>query len=290
MNENKSPEDNRIVKILSFILVLSLAGNAIFYINRTKTFPGKKELLNQNISLENQLNKTRNELNSFKGVSINIDEIITDAEKKIADKEKQIEVLRRDKNFKDKKNQILIHELDSLSEKYLDVIDSLLVERNKSRIINLKLESLEDIIANLNTKLGKASIITGDNIKVTPTKTANNGTSKITAIARKTDKIEVCIDLLANGLAKRGLTDVFFVVTSPEAKVIKGSNTNDLFFDHPDYKKQSECSSIESINYKNEKVNICTSIVIPETLKPGLYIVEAFTKDCKIGTTTFSLK
>lgn len=157
MANDQNNGKNFMIKILSFIVIISVSLNIILFFKRTEVFPTKKELITQNEILNKNLSKYRSEINKYKGINTKIDQVISDANLKIEAKERELLALKRSKKAKEKENQILTFQLDSLQEQYLYVIDSLLVEREKTRVINNRIESLEDIIRDLNKKLGLAS-------------------------------------------------------------------------------------------------------------------------------------
>ena len=288
-NKNKTGE-SFLVKVLSLIIILSVSGNIILLSKRTNTFPAKKELMVANEKLVKQVNKYKMEINKFKGISSQIDIAVRDANAVIESKEKQISQLKREKRFKETENQYLSAQLDSINEKYIGIIDSLLVEREKTKIINNKIEGLEDIIQQLNLKIGVASLIAGDNLKITPWKKNNAGKRTETALAKKTSEIDICFDILENKISKSGLKKIYFVVTSPNAEIlIAESNPSQIFY-HPEFKKDARYSALQTIDYKNQKIQVCATIKPEITPLTGLYVVEIFSEENKLGTKTFSLK
>lgn len=288
-NREKNSE-SKLVKILIFFLTISLIANVYLFIKRTEVFPSKKELMLENKNLDDQLILYKNELYKFKGINTDIDRVINDAQVKIEAKENLIAGLMREKKWEAKKNQKLLFEIDSLKEQYLNVIDSLLVEREGRNVINSKIGTLEELMAGLNKKIGIASQLLGDNIKVSPLKTSLAGKMKSTAFAKKTDEIKICIDILENRIAKPGIKNIYFVITTPDAKILVDGAGEAPKFQHPDFKKPAECSKIEPIDYTNQKINLCTTIKPGKIENTGLYVLEVFSDETKLGMTTFSLK
>jgi hypothetical protein len=180
--------------------------------------------------------------------------------------------------------------IDSIKEQYLEMIDSLLVERERAKIINNRIETLEDVIQELNNKLGLAGTLVGDNIKVSPIKKSGSGKIQATALAKKVNEIEICLDVLENRIIKAGLKNIYFVVTSPNAEVIVDVGGESLLFNHPDYKVESRYSKLEGLKYENKKINVCSNIIISKPLSTGLYVVEVFSAERKLGLTTFTLR
>ena len=65
----------------------------------------------------------------------------------------------------------------------------------------------------LNKKVGLASFLIGDNLKVNPVKKIVKDKKQYTALAKKVQEFEVCIDVLENKIAKQGVRNVYFVLT-----------------------------------------------------------------------------
>ncbi len=290
MSNNANKPDSAIVKLLTALLALSLGLNGILILKRYDFFPARKVLVEQNKKLDEQIIHYRNEINKYQGISKKIDEVIHDANKKIEAKEKQILALYKDKKMKQRENNRLVEQVDSLQEEYMNVIDSLLVIREHNTLNNNKIQSLEQVISNLNQKLGVAERLVGDNFVVSPLKVNNSGKIQQTAIAKKVQEIDVCFDIVENRISQPGLKTFYVVITSPEAKTLVDIREEEPTFNNPEFKTEAVYTKMEKVNYTNEKVNICANIKLENEIQSGLYVAEIFTEDSKLGITTFSLK
>lgn len=104
-------------------------------------------------------------------------------------------------------------------------------------------------------------------------------------------EINICIDILENRISKPGKKTVYFVITSPNASVILDSRVGaGIKFYNPEFKTNAICSKAEEIDYSNLKTAVCTSVYPEQPLVSGLYVVEVFNDENKIGMTTFSLR
>ena len=192
--------------------------------------------------------------------------------------------------MKEKEIQGLLLQLDSLQIQHLGMIDSLLVEREQRKVINQKIEGLEAVINDLNTKLGIAGMLLGDNLVVTPLKQNKKGKRQPTAMVQRAYEFELCFDILENRLSKPGLKQIYFVITSPNAEVLVDQGAGNPDFFHPEYKSQAHCSKIEEINFQNMKIHLCSTIRPEQVSSTGLYIVEIFSDNHKLGMTSFTLR
>jgi hypothetical protein len=279
-----------LLRTLSIIVVISVALNIILFLKRTETFPGKKKVIAENVELNNKLRKATNEINQFKGISDKIDQVVQNAERQIREKEIEITRLQRGRRLQVKENERLSSEIDSLSELYLASIDSLLVERERTKVLNASLENMNDVIQGLRNQMGVARELISDNLKVEGIKVNNQGKKQSTALAKKTDQLSVCFDLLPNKVATAGKKELYIVITSPDGDIIKDTGLKQEVFWHPEYKKEALLSKSEIIDYQNQKLGFCSTVRFDGTLKPGLYVVELFSKENKLGMSTFSLR
>lgn len=271
------------------VLAISLSLNVLLFIKRTEIFPSKRILLHEKLTLDSLTNQYRDELYKYRGISERIDNIIADGAEQIHKKEIQIQSLyQRNKNLKES-NDTLLFQLDSLKNSYLTTIDSLIVERKEKNLINDKFKNMEETIADLNKKVGLGSLLIGNNLEVQPLKYKSNGKTQVTAISAKTVDLKVCVTVLENKISKRGIRNIYFVLTSPEAKVITHKGASQYFV-HPEYNTGASFSKRETINYTGKSAELCSVITPQGSLVPGLYIVEVFCDENKLATSTFTLK
>ncbi|PLX11881.1 MAG: hypothetical protein C0597_14385 [Marinilabiliales bacterium] len=144
-------------------------------------------------------------------------------------------------------------------------------------------------IEDLTTKLGYASRLNVEGLTVTPLKKSFANKEMQTALSKRTQKIKICFDVMDNKVADPGMKDIYIRILTPEAEVLTETETP-LTFNHPELKQSVVYTMVETINFKNQKINTCVKWQATEQYKPGLYIVEIFSKDNKLGMTTFTLK
>lgn len=273
---------------LSIVLIASLAINLFLIRENNAKIVDQQKLLNKNEQIAQNLKTAKSEIKRFKGISVKLDEVVKDATKKLEEKEQRIRVLLGEKKLKESENLRLINEIDSIKEKYLDVIDSLLIVREKNKSLNNTINLMSDQIDDLSTKLGYATRLDLENLTVKPLRSFANIEMQ-TGIAKRTLKVKICFDVMANKATDPGMKDFYIRILTPEAEVLTDAEAP-LTFMHPELEQKVVYSMAETINYKNQKTNICVEWQGTEQYKPGLYIVEIFTKDNKLGTTTFSLR
>lgn len=184
----ENQQDNRWITILSTILAISVAFNIILYYKGSDLFPKREELLLENTKLSKQVQNYKSVIKKYSGISTNIDKVVADATLKLEEKEREIQSLKRELRINERENAILLSQIDSLQDKYLNVIDSLLVEREATKVINRKLEFLTEEIDSLNSRIKLAGTLIGDNLSVTPLKTNRSGKTQPSAMIKRCQK------------------------------------------------------------------------------------------------------
>ncbi len=286
MDTKVRDKSNRVITVLSIIALILIMLIIVQYFSKKKT----DKLILQNEQLEKEFREARLEINKYKDISEKLDSVIKDANIKIAEKESLIARLFTEKTAFQNENDRLKAEIRDLREDYLEAIDSLLVERGINTSLNVTIEELEDEILSLSKKVGIAELFVIENINAVILKKSPYGHPQKTAMAKKASQIKVCFDIQENLIIQRGLYDIYLRIITPDGKILAEQNENVKTFIHPVFKVKTEYTMPDVINYNNTKTNKCISLRPAYSLKPGLYLVEIFTENQKIGTTTFTLK
>ena len=184
------------------------------------------------------------------------------------------------------KNKVLLSAIDSLNYANQRLEDE---KRMAINSIEKKDETIAELVetnASLNETIDKASLLTAARIDAQAYKKIL-GKKRYTARARKANAIDVCITLSENPLTEKGEKEIYVQIVNPRNNVVadKGSisfGSNSLIY-----------SNKEIVDYNNEAVEICTSIVATkqdEAFMRGYYFINVFHKSRKIGSTTIELK
>lgn len=278
------------IRLLIVALVLLFAFNVYQLIQIRKINTSELDLQRKNEKLDQTIEKAKLEINMYKGISLNLDKLITEAEGKIKEQERKIAGLSAD-NYKIKlENNELTAEIDKIKEEYLELIDSLLVSEELNSILVGTISNLHTKILELDEKVYKAALLTADNMVATPLKEKSNGYTAPTAMAKKIDEIKVCFNLLENKIANAGDYKIYMRVLSPDDKLLLNNEDKAEQIRHPETGKNEKISVTHNIAYANTKEYYCLRWHIPHELIPGVYLVELFTRENMLGTTTFTLR
>jgi len=280
---------NKLTIVLAIIFFISLIFNIYLLIDKFG-FSGNSAELNKNIEfLDRELKDAKDEINKYKGLSEGLDTIINHANLSIKLKENKIKDIQALNELKADENQKFLNEISIMKEKYLNTIDSLLVERRINLKLNNTVLSLETKISGLNKKLGAAEQLPIKSLEVTPQKN-NTLSMNQTALAKKASEVQICYNIQPNKATPVGKKVIFIRIFDPFGHFLNDRNVVKGEFLHPDYKINVPYTLTDTIEYKNEAINICTKWKNPENYIPGIYLVELYTDKETIGTTTFTLR
>jgi len=272
------------------IILLAIALVAIIYLmqNVNKTNRNNHLIKQRNELIIQKFEVAKNELKKYKGQSEKLNEVIEEATQKIKEKEDKIRLLLTNKELLDSENERLTNELDSIKEKYLDSIDSLLVSNQLNNSLNNTLNLMSDQIDELSSKLKYFQRLDVENLIVKPLRINFMNNEAQTALAKRTVKIKICFDVMDSKVTESGMKNFYIRILTPNAEVLSDSD-EPLTFEHPELKQEVVFTMEEVVNYKNQKMNVCVKWEGTERYQPGLYIVELFTKENKLATSTFTL-
>ena len=252
-------------------------------------------LVIERVNVEKELNETRGELNNYKGMNAQLDSLLADANAKVDAQDKRIKsLIKKEKNASELNSKLKVElgELRAMREEYLGKIDSLLVANQMLKAETEQLStSVKSLTKNLESTVSTASVLAAEYFKITSYKKKGEGKYTTTALAKRTNKVEVCFDILDNKTAKAGEKNVYLRILTPDGKVMGDKGTGSASFKKGGSGEAVMYSSTSTINYSNAKQNVCLSYEEAERIYPkGNYNVEIYVDGNMSGTTTFTLK
>ena len=284
---------------LILLLVLSVLINIFQWWNHSKTitvYEGKVDtLIIERVNVDKELDATRAELSNYKGMNSQLDSMLAQATTRLDEQDRRIkEIVKKEKNASTLNARLKdeLQQLRSLREEYLTKIDSLLVSNQELKAEKAQLTtSVQSLTKNLESTVNTASVLAAEYMKVTPYKKKSNDKYSETALARRTNKVEVCFDFLENKIAKAGDKNVYLRILTPEGKVMGERATGSGTFKKNGSEEEVMYSSMQSVAYNNAKQNVCVAYEEAERIYPkGTYTAEIYTDGNMSGATTFTLK
>jgi chromosome segregation ATPase len=249
----------------------------------------------ERVNVEKELTDTKNELEKYRGISSNLDSLLDEANAKIDAQAKKIKTLNaQEKNLTElnAKMKEQLADLQALRDDYLNRIDSLLTVSKQLKAEKEELASnLKTVSKNLETTVGTASLLKAEYFKTDSYKRKNSGKFVETNIAKRTNKLQVCFDILDNKIAKAGERTVYLKIAEPGGKVMgnraEGSNSIKLTTG-----EEVLYTASATVEYTNTKQNVCLNYEEQndKMFPSGTYILEAYIDGNLAGSSSYVLK
>lgn len=285
---------------LLVLLLLSLIGNVFQYKNNKQDVATRDSKIDTLVTvqseLENELVATNKELESYRGISQNLDSLLNDANSKIAAQEAKINKLIGSEKNQSKLNSKLkkeLAELRKLKDQYLEKIDQLITENAQLKKENEEkaaaITQLNEEKSGLQNKVHTASQLTAEYIKVGSFKKKGNGKFVETSLAKRTNKIEVSLTVMDNKVAEPGDKMVYVVIKEPTGKVLAGASM--AKFTSTDSKEEIAATASYKINYSGQKQDVKVNYENEERiLEPGNYNIDVYIDGTLVNTSTYILR
>ena len=276
--------------IITFVLALCLGALIFLYLNqKTEMIEMEKVLTEEKDSLANELSNLMFQYDTLKTNNESLNAKLETEQNKIrslltiqASNAQKIRLYKKELATLKRVMKSYIVQIDSLNTKNIQLTAENIEVRKKlqkTRETNIELTQIKD---ELSSKVEIASIILAKNILPTPLNARGREKYKIERI----DKIRVCFTLRENPIVEAGKKDVYMRIARPDELILADSPDN--LFEFED--EQIVYSSIRTVDYLNQDVDMCIYWNNNGDLIPGNYTVYLYLEGNHIGSTTFLLK
>jgi vacuolar-type H+-ATPase subunit I/STV1 len=294
--ENTKKQNSGFKTVAISLLLLSLAGNIIFF---TKHFTLKNErnsallkmdsLLSVKLLVDKELDLAKNEIETYKGSNAALDKTINELGSKLDESKSHVEKLLRENasvsalRNKLKESQKLRDECEKVVNDYIKDNEKLTAQNNS---LNKSLNALSQQVEELKTKMDRAKGLKSYDIAVINYKVTKRS-NKPTIRARKVNRISATFNIGENPIAEPGFKEVFMVVYDSK-NVALGTQNNK--FNNSTTGKEQTYSTSKPLDYKNEEIAMTINFDTELKLAKGKYRIEIYIDGSYSGKKEFSLK
>ena len=301
MSESK-PSNNSTKYLI--VLIFALLG-CVFLIYQYYTLSNEnKSLKNQFIDKQQELelldvrfDKAKDSLMMYKGINAELDSII---ELKVEELNSMKKVLNG-KNFSIKELRRKLKQVEKIQTETMARLDSIIVvnqlltDENITLHSNLKIErekanSLKMSNEYLSDKVKKAEILIANNVLCKSQRKKSNGKAVETTKAKKVNRIQVCMDIMKNNVAKAGKKDVYLIINGPDKKTLTIKNMGSIKIRSITGEKELVYTTKKTFIYNNEKTQLCINWEQDKAYRAGKYTCSIFNDGENIGNCSFTLK
>ena len=175
-----------------------------------------------------------------------------------------------------------IKQIDSLNTLNTNLRKETAQARREARASREKYEDLKSTTEEYAKQVEKGSVIKGRGLTMVGVTEAGKETNRSSRVA----KLKACMNLVENSIAKRGPKTVYIRVKGPDG-ILMTSDQQQIFTVDGE---QMIYSASREVDYQGNEVEVCIYFSGGEKFKKGVYTVDAYTSDGKIGSSDVLLK
>lgn len=175
-----------------------------------------------------------------------------------------------------------IKQIDSLNTLNNELREAAAVAKQEAKKSRKQYENLKSTTEELGKQVEMGSIVKGRGM----TAIGINASGKETDRSSRVAKLKACVYLVENSIAKKGPRNVYLRVKGPDG-ILMTQNPMQMF------KVAGEemiYSASREVDYQGDEVEICIYFDYGQQFVKGVYNIEAYTTDGKLGTADLLLK
>jgi hypothetical protein len=281
--------------VITIVLAVALIASGIYIYKITKQSAEELAIANEEKQeVISNLEQLKTDYGELKISNDTINAQLNSERKKIDALMERIKKTEATNRAKMRQYEKEISNLKSLLTGYVHQIDSLNVLNRALREENTKVKSeinqskrqVEEL-AQERTAL-KSMVEKGGELKTRDiTAIALTSRDKVASRARQAAQLKICLTLIENSLAKRGIRNVYVRIKSPDGSLMTQSVTN--LFDPVGGGSQLIYSAKREVDYNGEELEVCVFYKDVEFMA-GVFDIEVFLDGAFIGSAQLTLK
>lgn len=175
-----------------------------------------------------------------------------------------------------------ILQIDSLNTLNTNLRNDAIAARKDAQESRRQYEDLRTTTDELSKKASAGAVVKARGFNMV----AINGSNAETNRSSRAVKLKTCLSLIENSIAERGFRTIYIRVKGPDGILLADSDKN-LFVCEGE---QMIYSASREVDYQGEEVEICIYFANPQGFTKGVYKVDVYTSETKLGSTDLLLK
>jgi len=280
----------KIVIALSIVAGLLLVGLVFLYLNRSNII---KDLNVEKSDLTNELVSLQNDYASLTTTNETINAELTVEKEKVEQLIERIQNTEATNRTKIRQYEKELGTLRSIMKSYIVQIDSLNTlnvalrkdaasARQEAEDSKKQYNELVNTTEEYAQKVSQGAVIKGRAISIV----AINSSNKATDRSSRVEKLKTCLSLIENSIAEKGPKVVYIRVKGPDGILIAGDQQ--LIFEVDG--EEMIYSASREVDYQGDEVEICIYFANPQGFVKGVYTVDVYTTEAKIGSADILLR
>ena len=175
-----------------------------------------------------------------------------------------------------------IVQIDSLNTLNISLRNEATQARSEAKESRAKFEELQTTTDQYAKQVQIGSVVKGRGVVIT----AINSSNKDTDRSSRTAKLRTCLSLVENTIAAKGPRRVFIRITGPDGILLTSGYEQIFTFNG----EQMIYSASREVDYQGEEIEICIFYQGNPPYLKGLYSVDVYTEEAKLGSAELSLR
>jgi hypothetical protein len=175
-----------------------------------------------------------------------------------------------------------IKQLDSLNTLNIQLREDATVARTEARDSRTKLTELQTTTDEYAKQVQIGSVLKGRGVMLT----AINSSNKDTDRSSRVSKFRTCLSLVENSIAAKGPRRIFIRVKGPDG-ILLTSGQQQIFTLNGE---QMIYSASREVDYQGSEIEICIFFGGSQNFVKGVYTVDVYTEESKLGSADMLLK
>ena len=175
-----------------------------------------------------------------------------------------------------------IHQIDSLNTLNISLREDVAQARSEARESRQRYDDLKTTADEYAKKVEVGSVLKGRAFVLS----AINNSNKDTDRSSRTAKLKTCLNLVENSIAAKGPRNVYIRVKGPDGIVM--TNSQDQVFSSEG--AQMIYSAVREVDYQGGELEVCIFFESAQSYVKGVYTVDVYTEESKLGSADMLLK
>jgi len=175
-----------------------------------------------------------------------------------------------------------IKQLDSLNTLNIQLREDATVARTEARDSRTKLTELQTTTDEYAKQVQIGSVLKGRGVMLT----AINSSNKDTDRSSRVSKFRTCLSLVENSIAAKGPRRIFIRVKGPDG-ILLTAGQHQIFTLNGE---QMIYSASREVDYQGSEIEICIFYGGSQSFVKGVYTVDVYTEESKLGSADMLLK
>ena len=175
-----------------------------------------------------------------------------------------------------------IKQIDSLNTLNISLRHEATQAKSEAKESREKFQELQTTTDEYAKQVQIGSVLKGRGIVLT----AINSSNKDTDRSSRANKLRTCLSLVENSIAAKGPRRVFLRITGPDGILLTSGYEQIFTFNG----EQMIYSASREFDYQGEEIEICIFYQGNPPYLKGLYTVEVFTEEARLGTAELQLR